>query len=175
MSLRRSAPCLFEPDDTFSHAEISPRRAVAALVGGKKRVTSRMRSSGRWGSPNEVQSHKTRVGDHRRGAHRCDSSGRAWNMVSGREVLRVRSSRSLTKASGLAPTQGQKARCQKLKSKFVPRSERFAKRCSVSRSYELRTLVCPQCKSVLKFVCERPVKSHQRIAWSEFGLKAKGK
>jgi hypothetical protein len=45
----------------------------------------------------------------------------------------------------------------------------------VSRGYELRTLVCPQCKSVLKFVCERPVKSHRRIAWSELGLRAKGK
>jgi hypothetical protein len=44
----------------------------------------------------------------------------------------------------------------------------------VSRGYELRTLVCSQCKNVLKFVGERPVKRHRRIA-SELGLKAKGK
>jgi hypothetical protein len=43
----------------------------------------------------------------------------------------------------------------------------------VSRKYELRTLVCPRCKTVLKFVCEWSVR--QRIAWSELGLRALGK
>jgi hypothetical protein len=32
----------------------------------------------------------------------------------------------------------------------------------VSRGYELRTLVCPQGKTVLKFVCERPVRRHRQ-------------
>jgi hypothetical protein len=30
----------------------------------------------------------------------------------------------------------------------------------VSRSYELRTLICPQCKPELKFVCERSVRRY---------------
>jgi hypothetical protein len=44
---------------------------------------------------------------------------------------------------------------------------------AVGKGYELRTLVCPRCKSVLKFVCERPVRRPADGRLVELGLKAK--
>jgi hypothetical protein len=44
----------------------------------------------------------------------------------------------------------------------VVRQEVFAE--AVGRGYELRTLVCPQCKSVLRFV--EPIKKRQPVASS---------
>jgi hypothetical protein len=49
------------------------------------------------------------------------------------------------------------------------REELFAER--VSRGYELRTLVCPKCKTVLKFVV--PIKKHSAERLIEIGLRAK--
>jgi hypothetical protein len=49
------------------------------------------------------------------------------------------------------------------------RQEVFAQ--AVAKGYELQTLYCPQCKSVLKFVSER----RQRGQPVQLGLKAKGK
>jgi hypothetical protein len=45
------------------------------------------------------------------------------------------------------------------------RKEVFAE--AVGKGYELRTLVCPQYKSVLMFV--EPIRRHQRIARSSSG------